>query len=469
MSFSSAGTDEDGAPAGRPERRGQGQPPGVEDGVVADLVGDREAGLERGVRQPAEAAERRRGEVGAAAGEPRGAEPGRGAVDRCGHRGSEARVLEGDATVALDEDDEHVLALQAGEEALRGGRRVRVARGQPLELGAVRDPLAQVPHVVGGDRAGLGGRDPQVRAGRRAEDGGQGPDDPDHDDPRRGGSPVSGRCSRHPDRGEREQDERRQGGHPQGDGDEDGADTAHAVAQDAVARADVRRVGQRVERAVEADQHADVEDLQQGDDRDGHAHDGRDDGPGLRREDQAEHDEDEDLEGYAGPGPGGQLLRPVRQVQRRDEHSNARTVRTPTSRCRGGAALGAAGGLPSRARVSVSATGRPGELRRQRRRCRRGRPAVLMARAGQPHDVLPERLREQHEGANRRAIDSAAGAARRRRPPGTRPGCGHDLAPVARRDGGPQPPPDPLRRRNSAYRADPIASTHHRPPERPRR
>ena len=206
-------------------------------------------------------------------------------------------------------------------------------------------------------------------------DGEQGPADPDHDDARRGGSPVSGRCPRHPDRGERQQDEGRQGGHPQRDGDEDGADAAHAVAQDAVARADVRRVGQRVERAVEADQHADVECLQQGDDREGQPQDGGDDGPGPGREDEAERDEDDQLEGYAGPGSRRQLLRAVRQVERRDEQREREDGdRDPLSRRARAALLGPPAGWPRARACRCQPPADRGEPR--------GRHAVVVAGTG---------------------------------------------------------------------------------------
>ena len=64
--------------------------------------------------------------------------PGRAAVvERFEHGAGEAGVLQGDAPIALDEDEQDVLAAQPGQQVGGGGVVLRIRRGGPGELALV--------------------------------------------------------------------------------------------------------------------------------------------------------------------------------------------------------------------------------------------------------------------------------------------------------------------------------------------
>ena len=111
---------DDRPPPGALERPAEGEAVALDELVVAPLGADPDPRLQRGVRQPAEPAEGRRGEEGAARGEA--ARPQlRGALVEHGvDPGREGRALDRDPPVALDEQQQDVLAAQAGQQLVAG-------------------------------------------------------------------------------------------------------------------------------------------------------------------------------------------------------------------------------------------------------------------------------------------------------------------------------------------------------------
>ena len=212
---------------------------------------------------------------------PRGAEPGRGAVHGRGHRRRQPRALQGHAAVALDEDDQHVLARGARKGGSPGDGRERVTRREAFELRPVGDPLLQVPDVLDGDGGRLDGGDPKLRSDGRPDEGEHDPERAEHRHQNGRGATMSRGDPSDSDRGDGQEHQDGQGGEADPDRDDDRPDAADAVPQHAVRRPEVRRVGQRVD-AVEADQHADVEPGEEHDQRRGQAHDHGDDGAHSR-------------------------------------------------------------------------------------------------------------------------------------------------------------------------------------------
>ena len=149
----------DGPPAGALERPAEREAVALDELVVAQLVVDPDARLQGRVRQPAEAAERRRGEEGAAGGEAGGLQsPGplvESGVDPRRERGA----LDRDLAVALDEHEQDVLAAQAGQQPV--ARRAAEAVVADL-VGEDRVVLDAGPH-----RAHLVGRPGRRRSWRR--------------------------------------------------------------------------------------------------------------------------------------------------------------------------------------------------------------------------------------------------------------------------------------------------------------
>ena len=233
----------------------EGEAVALDELVVAPLGADPDPRLQGGVRQPAEPAEGRRGEEGAARGEA--ARPQlRGALVEHGvDPGREGRALHRDPPVALDEQQQDVLAAQAGQQPVAGSGAEAVAgdlAGEDL-LGA-QAALDRL-HLADGEGGGARGGD------RRADDAQGHPDDAEHGGGRQRPVAVAGRDAR-----EAQQRQDREGEEPDEEHDDGGdgevrARPADRVAQRLDADPHVARVGDGVERPVEGRDEPHVEDL----------------------------------------------------------------------------------------------------------------------------------------------------------------------------------------------------------------
>ena len=110
----------DRPPPGALERPREGDAVLLHDLVVPPLAVDRDPRLQRGMREPAQAAEGRRGEEGAARGEAGGSQLCVAPLEHGVDAGREGRVLDRDPPVALDEHDQDVLATQARQQPVAG-------------------------------------------------------------------------------------------------------------------------------------------------------------------------------------------------------------------------------------------------------------------------------------------------------------------------------------------------------------
>ena len=155
--------DADRAPARALERPGEGEAVVLDELVVAPLAVDPDPGLQGGVRQPAEPAERRRGEEGAARREAGGPQLRGAPVEHGVDLGRERRVLDGDAPVALDEHEQDVLAAQPGQQPVAGRGAEGVVRDRAGERRALLQPGPHRLHLVDGQ--GGGARRGDGRAG----------------------------------------------------------------------------------------------------------------------------------------------------------------------------------------------------------------------------------------------------------------------------------------------------------------
>ena len=246
---------DDRPPPGALERPAEGEAVALDELVVAPLGADPDPRLQGGVRQPAEPAEGRRGEEGAARGEASRPQLRGALVEHGVDPGREGRALHRDLPVALDEQQEDVLAAQAGQQPVAGSGAEAVARDLAGEDLLSMQAAAHRLHLADGEGGGARGGD------RRAEDAEAHPDDAEH-----GGGPerpaaVAGRDAR-----EAQQRQDREGEEPDeehgdgGDGDVR-ARPADRVAQRLDADPHVARVRDGVERPVEGRDEPDVEDL----------------------------------------------------------------------------------------------------------------------------------------------------------------------------------------------------------------
>src|SRR5215207_550215 len=105
------GTDR--PPPGALERTGEREVVVLDELVVPPLAVDQDPRLQGGMREPAKAAEGRRGEESAARGETGGPQLCGAPLERGVDAGREGRVLDRDPAVALDEHEQDVLAPQA--------------------------------------------------------------------------------------------------------------------------------------------------------------------------------------------------------------------------------------------------------------------------------------------------------------------------------------------------------------------
>src|SRR5829696_4786404 len=135
------------------ERPGEGEAVVLDELVVPPLAVDQDPGLQGGMREPAEAAEGRRGEEGAARGETGGPQLRGAVIEHCRDPGRKGRPLDGDPAVALDEHEQDVLAPQPRQQPVAGSGAEAVAG----ELAGERRAIMQAgPHrlyLVDGERS----------------------------------------------------------------------------------------------------------------------------------------------------------------------------------------------------------------------------------------------------------------------------------------------------------------------------
>jgi hypothetical protein len=225
----------DRPPAGALERPGQGEAVGLDDLVVAPLAVDLDPRLHGGVRQPAEAAEGRRGQEAAARGEARRPQLRVAPVQHGVDRGRDGRALDRSLTVALDEHEQDVLAAQAGQQPVAG----RVAEAVACDQAGQDRVIAQAGlhrlHLVDGEGGGARGGD------RSADDAQDHPEDAQRR--RRSERPiaVARRDVRHAQQRQDRDGEDRDDDHPDDRGDEMRLRLADRVAQRLDADPDVAR------------------------------------------------------------------------------------------------------------------------------------------------------------------------------------------------------------------------------------
>ena len=111
----------------------QGEAVAGDEGVVTLLAVDPQPRLQGRMGQPADRAERRRGEEGAPGGEPGGLQCAGPRVQDGVDPRREARTLHSDAPVALDEGEDDVLAAQAGQQVIGGDSPEGIACRRPRE------------------------------------------------------------------------------------------------------------------------------------------------------------------------------------------------------------------------------------------------------------------------------------------------------------------------------------------------
>jgi hypothetical protein len=279
------------------------------------------------MREPAEAAEGRRGDEGASRGEAGGpqlrAAPPEHGVDPGRDRG----VLDGHPAVALDEHDQDVLAAEAGEQPVAGSGGEAVVGDLAGEGRAARQRGPHVLDLVDRQAGGARGGD------RRADD----PEGhPDHAQRRRRAErpgAVAGRDPRHAKQRQDRDGEDRDDEHGRGRDDEIRGRRADRVPKRLDADPQVARVVERPERPVERRVEADVEHLDEHEQAQDHSRDH--DQHAARRDGQqgGHRDDDEQLERKPRERAEVEVARLVwrderrpdeQQGQHRDRHGDAR-------------------------------------------------------------------------------------------------------------------------------------------------
>ena len=312
------------------------------------------------MREPAEAAEGRRGEEGAARREAGGPQLLGAAVDHAGDAGRERRPLQRDPPVALDEHEQDVLAPQAGEQPVAGRGAEGVVGDQAGERRAVREAGPHRLHLVDGQGGGARGGD------RRAGDAEGHPDHAEHRRRPQRPAAVAGRDPRHA-----QQRQERDGEEGDDEQPRDGDGDARARAADRVAqRLDpdprVARVVDGIERPVERREEADVEDLHDDEQAQHHA---RDHGQHAARgggQQHRERDDDEQLEREPRERAEAEAARLVgrdkgapdeQQGEHRERRADGRAPRVRSIRLRGRDRHGAATATTRTGRSTRRATG----------------------------------------------------------------------------------------------------------------
>ena len=232
-------------------------------------------------------------------------------------------------SVALDERQHDVLALQPGEQLVVRGVPERVDGGLRLELRAVAQAdrdlrgvlVDERGHAAGGDRH----RVHELGAERRRAE----PDHREHRDGLGRGPPSTGQDAREPQRRERHEHHHDDDEHA---GEHRGADRgrpAERLVHEVVGVADERPVQHRVERALERREEAHVDDLDDGEQAQQAAADRGDDPTRPGREHEQHGDGDQALHRDAQERGRGELVDRLRDDERAPEHdSPASTVST---------------------------------------------------------------------------------------------------------------------------------------------
>ena len=310
----------DRPPPGALERPGEGEAVVLDELVVAPLGVDPDPRLQGGVRQPAEAAEGRRGEEGAARGEAGGPQLRGALVEHGVDPGREGRALDRDPPVALDEHEEDVLAAQAGQQPVAGGGAEAVAGDLAGEDLVILQAGLHRLHLVDGEGGGARGGD------RRAEDAQDHPDDAERRGRPERPAAVAGRDPRHAQQRQHREGEQRDDEHDRDGDGEVRARAADRVAQRLDADPHVAQVVDGAERPVERREEPDVEDLHEHE----HAqHRSRDHGEHAARgggQQDGQGDDDEELEREPRERAGGEPARLVRRDGGGPDERRARTV-----------------------------------------------------------------------------------------------------------------------------------------------
>ncbi len=385
--------DTDRTPPCTLERHAEGEAVAPDELVVAPLRADPNARLQGGVRQPAEPAESRRREERAARGEAARPQLRSALAEHGVDTGREGRALDRDLPVALDEQEEDVLAAQAGQEPIARSGAEAVAgdlAGEDLVSPQARPYRLHLADCEG--RSARGGD-------RRAEDAEDHPGDAEHGDRAERPVAVAGRdpCQAQ-QRRDRKCDEHEPEYDCNGD-DEVPARPADRVAQRLDADSNVARVRDGVERPVEGREEPHVEDLHYHEHRQHRAQDHGQHSPRGGGQQDGQRDDDEELEGE----PRERAEREVARLVRRDDgHPDDQQGE---DRERQAVALGhpIAGGFPVAPQPPHALAERCCE------RCERSHEQGLRRASGED----PGGRHRQHDPLRRR--DDLAPAARRQR------------------------------------------------------
>ena len=306
----------DRPPPGALERPREREAVVLDELVVAPLAVDPDPRLQGGVRQPAEAAEGRRGEEGAARGEAGGRQL-RGALVE--HGVDPGGVLDRDLPVALDEDEQDVLAAQAGQQPVAGGGAEAVAGDLAGEDLVILQAGPHRLHLVARRGRRRSRRRPARRATRRTTQTTPSAVTAGSAQPRWPAATRVTRSSASTGRTSSATTEHDRDGH-----DEVRAPGADRVAQRLDADPHVARVVDGVERPVERGEEPDVEHLHEHE----HAqHRARDHGQHAARgggQQDGHGDDDEELEREPRERAGGQPARLVRRDERRPRRAAGR-------------------------------------------------------------------------------------------------------------------------------------------------
>ncbi len=414
----------DGSPPGPLERLAEREAIARDELVVAQLVVDPDTRLQGRVRQPADAAERRRGEEGAPGAEAGGLQPLGPPVEHGVDLWRERGVLNRDLAVALDEHEEHVLAAQARQQPAAGRVAEAVVADLLAEDRVVLDAGLHRTDLVEDEAGGARGCD------RSAERPAERPHDAERRDGRERPPAVAGSDPGQAKQGQGREHEHGDAEHRRSGDEQVRLRPADRVAQRLDGDAGVAPVGNRIERPVEGLEEPHVEDLHDDQQTEKRAGDTGQEAPRGGGQDESQGDRDEALEREAHERAGRETTQVVRSDEG-DPHDQDGEDREHGSDARAHASASWAGGSGDSApEVAV---------RSRRHSTVRGVPA-----APQPPHVAAERLGEQGERCDEGGLGQSPRQDVRRRERQHDPlRRGDDLAPVARRQLRPHPRQQP--------------------------